>query len=239
MEERKRRSIQELAALVLAGETPNEGEAVRLLRSPHCPAQAVEVLADSSWVRGSRAVLVQLLRHPACPRPFAWDVLPHLGWADLLSVAREPRGAPPIRRQAERKLVERLPHMAAGERVALARRAPRRVTAAMLREGEERCVQALLDNPCFTEDDAVRLVASNGHAPCVVAVLRHVRWGRQPAVVSAALRAPAVPLGVALGLAATLPVRELERILAVGEVSEILRDKVRVLLHRRGEGECG
>lgn len=224
--------------LAQGGESLSEGDAVRLLRSPHCSAQVVEALAGSTWVRGSRVVLVQLLRHPACPRPFAWDVLPHLGWSDLLSVAREPRGAPPIRRQAERKLIERMPHLAVGERVALARRAPRRVLGAMLKESEERCVQALLDNPCFTEEDAIRVVASNGKARCVVAVLRHRRWGRQAAVVSAGLRSAAVPLGVALGLAASLPAGELERIVGAGEVSEIIRETVRRLLHRRECGEC-
>lgn len=216
-----------------AGDEVPEGTLVRCLRSPACPRALVEQLAGCRWVRSLRRAVPLLVRHPGCPQSFAMDALPRLGWHDLLLVVRDPRTRPAIRRQGERRLLERLRQLTVGERTALARHATRGVIAAMLTEESPGCVQALLDNAHFTEPDAVRLVAANGHGECVAAVVRHPRWGAAPAVVDAALRCPALPFGVALGLLATLPRSRLAALAGSPEVSGRLREPLQELLQRR------
>jgi hypothetical protein len=224
------------AAVILAleeGVEIEEGAALRLLRSPHCTARAVELLLVQPLVRRSRTVATLLVRHPACPRPFAWETLATLGWRDLLTVASDQRALPQVRRQAERKLAEKVRHLTLGERVSLARLAPRGLLPVLLTDAEPRCVAALLENPHFTEEDAVRLMATNPDPGACLELLHHPRWGRLPGVVQAALHSAAVPLGVALGLVASLPLAELRRLGSDPDVAVELRHSIARLVEER------
>jgi len=220
-----------LAALNDGRELP-EGELLRLLRSPQCPAALVERLAGCRWVLRLRRPLAAMLRHPACPRTFAWDALPRLGWNDLLAVSRDPRASPAVRKQAERRLVERLPKLSVGERVTIARTAPRGILAAVVKCAEERSLAALLDNPQLTEVDALRIMATCERPGCLVEVLHHRTWGVRSSVVRAALRNRALPLGVALGLAAALAPGELRALVESDDLSAELQGRVSELLAR-------
>jgi hypothetical protein len=174
--------------LLDAGEEPGEGELTRLLRQGSCPGVLVERLAKCRWVVSSHRILQLVVRHPRCPRAFAWDALPRLGWHDLLEVGRDPRTPPAIRKQAERKLVERIVNLTLGERTALARQATRGLIGILLTDEQPLCVEALLSNPQFTETEALRLLNTNRKPGCVLVLLRHPVWGRRPEVLRAAVR---------------------------------------------------
>lgn len=224
-------------AMLVGEPRMNEGELVRALLSPTCPAQLVEHLAGCSWVLRSRRLLALVVRHRACPVPFAWEAMPHLGWHDLLEVARHPRAAPRIRRQAEHKLLDRLPHLAPGERVSLARFATRALVAALLGSDEKACVEALLDNPQFTERDALRLMGCNRNQECLLAVVKHRRWGRVTGIVAAALRTRGFPVAISLGILATCTTAELARVQEAPDVPALLRDAAGDLLEHRQRRE--
>jgi len=210
---------------------------VRALRRVSCPRELIDRLVLCRWVIGSRRVLPLVLRHPACPRHFAFDTLPHLGWHDLLDVSRDARSAPAIRRQAERRLGERLVTLAVGERTALARLAPRSLIPLLLREGSLAAVRALLDNPQFTEPDAIRLLHVTRDPAAVSAVLRHPVWGQRHDVALATVRNRTTPLGVALGLLVTLRNDELAELGDAGDMNEKLRTAAAELARRRTQTE--
>jgi len=235
MGQRQPLDVMSVIAAMEGGAEIEEGTALRLLRSPHCTARALELLILQPVMRRSRSLVALVVRHPACPRAFALDALPTLGWRDLLGVAADYRTPPPVQRQAERKLADKLRHLALGERIALARQATRGLVLALLRETNPRCVDALLENPRFTEDDAVRLVAANPEPAAVLAVLRHPRWGALHRVVEAAMRSAAVPLGVALGVAATLSEAQLRRLVADEDVGPAVREGVERLIAERAQ----
>jgi len=224
-------------SLLDGGECPAERDLIRLLRAPACPAALVERLAACRWVLRERRVLPLVIRHPACPRSFALEAAGRVGWRDLLEVARDPRAAPLIRRQAERKVLDRIPQMALGERIALARFATRTVFPGLFASADVPCVQALLDNAQFTESDAVRLVQVNECGACVLALVRHPRWGAAPGVVRAALRHRGLPMGIALGLLASIGSTDLADLAAATEVSEGVKAAAQQLIQRRERAE--
>jgi hypothetical protein len=226
-------TVPGLIAQLEAGDEPPEGDLLKALRRASCPGKLVELLARSRTARGSPRLLPLLLRHPACPRQFAWEALPRLGWRDLLQVTRDPRTAPPVRRQSERKLVDKLQTLTLGERTAVARLAPRSVIVALLAHDDPVCVEALLSNPQFTETEAVRLLQTRRDPACILLVLHHPTWGTRPEVLRAAVRSDRVPLGVALGLVAALPESELVRLLVATEAHSRVREAARKLLRRR------
>ncbi len=224
----------EIESALGRGERPADSDLVRALRSPACPGRLIEQLAGCRWVMRVSRVLPLLVRHPACPRPFALEAMMSMGWRDLLGVARDPRAAPPVRRQAELKLAERLAQLTSGERTAVARQATRPVIGQMLDTTDPLCVRAMLDNPQFTETEALRLLAGNRSPDCLVEVVRHREWGQRPAVVRTAVRCRRMPVGVVLGLLATLTVGELAQIAAAPETAAEVRLAAARLVARRG-----
>ncbi|HPC83905.1 MAG TPA: hypothetical protein P5234_10865 [Thermoanaerobaculaceae bacterium] len=233
MPEETRPDLAAVLAELDAGREPEELRLLAVLRRPECPRDLIERLCTCRWVLRRRRVATLVVRHPACRHPFAWQVLPYLGWHDLHEVCRDPRTAPAIRAQAERKLGERLASMALGERISLARVASRGVVRALLGDPEVACIEALLGNPRFTEDEALRVLVVNPNPDCLAALLRHEVWGRRRAVVRAAVRSPRLPLGLLAGLAATLSDAELADLLRGGEAPDALADALAELLLAR------
>lgn len=232
----------DLAAILVeldAGREPEELRLLAVLRRPECPRDLIDRLCACRWVLRRRRVATLVVRHPACRHPFAWQVLPYLGWHDLHEVCRDPRTAPAIKAQAERKLGERLASMTLGERISLARVASRGVVRALLTDPDVACIEALLGNPRFTEEEALRLLVANPSPACLAALLRHETWGRRRAVVRAAVRSPRLPLGLLAGLAATLRDTEIADLLRGGEVPDALRDALAELLLARRSASDG
>ncbi|BCW93488.1 MAG: hypothetical protein ACOY7U_06535 [Acidobacteriota bacterium] len=190
-------------------ELDDELEIVRALRSPYCTGAFVEAVAGSAWATSRRRVMVALVRHPRCPRAFAWRALPLLGWHDLLEVLGDPRTPMPVRQQAQGKLVERLPTLTVGEKVSLARQAPPPVLIHLLGEEDTRVIAALLDNPKFAQNHCVRLTAETGSSRVLAQILRHHRWGQVASVRKAALANPAMPVALAVAVLVSLSDDEL------------------------------
>lgn len=199
----------DLLRALVAGELKDELEIVRALRSPYCPVAFVEAVAASAWATSRRRVTLALVCHPQCPRAFAWRALPLLGWHDLLTVLRDPRAPMPVRQQAQSKLVERLPGLTLGEKVALARQAPPPVFVNLMGDEDSRVVAALLDNPKFTQNHCVRLVAATGSSRVLAQILRHNHWGQVVAVRRAALGNPVLPVALTVAVLVSLPDDEL------------------------------
>ncbi len=228
------RMAADLIGRLEGGERPPEGELLRALRSASCPERLVATLEGCRWVRGARRVMAIILRHPACSIAFAVDAVGRVGWSELLAVTRDPRAAPAVRRLAERRLLERVGEMSQGERVALARRAPRALFALLIVDETPRTIAALLDNPLFCEADAVRLINLNPHLQCVRVALGHARWGRLPAVVQAAVRLRKLPLALAASLAVTLSEPQLRQLEGSAETPAELRQALqRLRAHRQ------
>jgi hypothetical protein len=224
---------EELAAAIERGEEVDPFRLIRVLRRHECPRSLVEAVCTSVRLLRDRRLLTLVVRHPACPQRVAWDGLPRLLWRDLHEVCRDPRTPPAVKAQAERRLSERVSNLTLGERTALAKIATRGVISTLMNQEEPRCIRALLDNPMLTELDALRLLSCNRSRSCLQEVLRHTRWGRDPALVRVAVRLPHLPLAQALGLVVSLTDHELEDLASSSDVREDLRAAASDLLQHR------
>jgi hypothetical protein len=139
-------------------ERPADSDLVRALRSPACPARLVEQLSGCRGVMRLSRVLPLLVRHPACPRPFALRRC--CRWRDMSA-------SPAIRARPRRCAAGRGQAGGASgpadqrRRTAVARQATRSVLGHMLDTTDPLCVRAMLDNPQFTETEALRLLVGN------------------------------------------------------------------------------
>ncbi len=200
-----------------------EGVAL-LLKNPR--ATQAQLLRIGRTLRWTRAYEVKrgLVRHPRGPVPLVRRFLPHLLWLDLAEAAADTRLSPVVRRHAEEALTARLPEMAEGEVVALARRASARVVAALGRNRSSRVVAALLGNPRVRERDVVGIATGDQASPETLRrVAHHPEWGRRRAVRVALLRNPRTPVAEALRLVAELAASDLERMVRDDAVPRIVQ----------------
>ena len=180
------------------------------------------VAQNASWLRKAevRRLLVQ---HPRVPLALARELVGRLGWKDLLEVSVGPHVHPVARRQAERLLLARLEELSSGERVTLARRAPRAVLAPLILTDDPRVLESALGNPALTEPNAVEIArAARSGAEVLQRMAAHPRWGVRQSVRAALLGNARTPVPVALRLVMELPRRELRRLVAVGGLPRIV-----------------
>lgn len=209
-------------------------EVRQALLNPFATAEVVEGLAAIRRLHAVYEVRAAVARHPRTPGPVALRFVPGLYWRDLLEVTVDLRIAAAVRRVADKYLMRRLPRLAVGERIAIARRASGEVAAALARDREPRVIAALLENPRVVEGDVVALAGDPEATPRVLdLVARDGRFGPRYAVRAALARNARAPLRAIFAILPTLRRPELEAVVATGELASIVRHRAAALLAER------
>lgn len=206
-----RKGLAELVAAQLTRMT--ERDAAQALRHPYASEAMILEILSSRALMSSRAVRRLVAGHPQTPRHDALHALDDLLWRDLVDIGRETRTPPPVRQAANRRLLEVLRRMAAGEKVAVARFAHPDLFPALLAEGDRRVLEALLQNPRLTEAHVERWLATGNPGPDDLAFLAgDGRWALRPGIRAAILLHPATPRPSALALLTSASREELRRL---------------------------
>ena len=169
-------------------------EVRQLLLNPFVDEDVIAEVATIRTLCRVRTVQAALARHHRTPEPVAMRFLPHLFWRELLEVTVDIRIRASVRGAAERQLLERLPRLTAGEKIALARRAVPSTSGPLIRGGDSRVLAAVLDNPRTTEEAIIPLLRDLEAAPQLLRqVAAHRRWGTRYEVRVALCRNPQTP----------------------------------------------
>jgi hypothetical protein len=153
-----------------------------------------------------------------------------------MAIGLDTRLHPRLRRAADQYLLARLPALAVGEKVSLARRAAPAILVQLRRDPTPRVIAALLDNPRLTEGTLSPLVhGETTPAPVLELIAADRRWGNRYPLRLALVRNPATPLSAALRLVPALQKPDLRAVAADPRLSEPLRRRARLLL---GDLKC-
>lgn len=223
---------QELADLVAAhrGEL-TVGEAVQALRNAHVDTEALAQIARESRLLAAGEVRRLVALHPRTPEVAAMALIPTLSWPELVALGLEMRIRPTVRRAADRQLLARLPGLAVGEKVAIARRADTALIEVLRHDPTPRVISALLENPRLTEGLVDALARSEGAPPPILELLaRDRRWGVRHDLRYVLARNPRTPVGAVLPLLPTLRKNELREIAEDRRLAEPVRQRSRLLL---------
>lgn len=201
------------------------------LRNPYLDTPAVEALAAIGRLLAYYEVRRDVARCRSAPETLALQMIGGLYWADLMAIGLDTRLHPRLRRAADQHLLARLPGLAIGEKVSLARRAAPAVLAHLRHDPTPRVIAALLDNPRLTEGALAPLVHGERTPPVVLELIAgDRRWGARYPVRLALARNPATPLGVALRLLTALHKADLRGVAGDPRLAEPLRRRARLLL---------
>jgi hypothetical protein len=206
-------------------------DALQALRNPFVTRETVALLLAEKRLLSAYALRRALAAHRLTPETAAVTLLAGLYWRDLAEIQREVRVPARVRRAAENQLVTRLPGLALGEKIALARRATGALVDALGAERSARVVAAVLDNPRCTEGVVVRLVRAAGATPEVLeTVARDRRWSRRSEVRRGLCLNPRSPVTVVLGLLPTLRKIDLQAIARDVSLAAPVRRRASLLL---------
>ena len=222
---------EELLALVREHVGRLDPPAVRLvLRSPYVTTEVTEVLAHPQLL-SFYDVRRDLALHPRTPQALAMQLVPGLYWRDLAALGGDTRVHPRLRRTADQYLAMRLPELAVGEKVSIARRAGPGLLALLRHDPSPRVIGALLDNPRLTEDILAPVVhGATTPGPVLTLIASDRRWGARYGLQAAICRNPGTPLATSLRLLPQLRKTELKAVAADPRLSETVRLRARVLL---------
>ena len=209
-------------------------EVRQMLLNPFVDGESLEELATIRTLSRVRAVQAALCRHHRTPESVAMRFLPHLFWRELLEITVHIRIRAAVRRAAERYLLERLPRLTLGEKVALARRAVPSTLGPLVLEGNPGILGAALDNPRATEEALIPLLR-HPEAPskALAQVAAHPRWGTRYEVMVALCRNARTPFGVLQESLPKLGREDLEGVLMVGAHSALVHLWAREELERK------
>jgi len=182
-----------------------------VLRNKRSTAEIVaRVGRNRSWMQ-ARDVRVAFVGHPRAAAVAARQVLPHLFWRDLADVAGNLRLSPLVRRDAERVIARRLPDLAVGERITLARRGSRGLIESLREDPEPLVLRAIAGNPRATEADLLRILQREELPSEFLGWLcDRSTWGQRRALRVRLVRHPRTPVPSALRAMSCLSRRDLQ-----------------------------
>ncbi len=176
--------------------------------------------------------------HPHTPRNESLRFLRELYLMDLVQFAISPGVSPDLKIKAEEQVITKLPQLPLGQKITLARRAPARITAALLAEGQRQVLAAALSNPNLTEAQILKVLAREKLPPVIAqAIAQHDKWSHIYNVRVALIRQPATTLTTILSFLSELTISDLRELAAPGILPENLRQylqaEVQARLQRR------
>jgi hypothetical protein len=217
-----------------------EAQLCRLLERKDLPGEFLEEVARRKVLLKSYRVKRAIAFHPHAPRLVSMRLLRDLYLMDLVQMALLPGVSAELKRQAEEQLLARMPQIALGQKVTLARRGPGRVAGALLAEGHPHVLAVVLDNPNLNEGHVLKVLAREKLPEAVVqAVAHHRKWSISYNVRIALVRNPASPLGVVLSFLPHLTLSDLRELAAPGLLAESLRKYLQAEVARRMHAGAG
>jgi hypothetical protein len=224
------------AILLALLENPNleEQHVTQLLERADLSATVLGTVAAKGKWMASEAVRLRLAQHPRTPKRVALAIVRQLFLFDLVRLSLLPSAPPDIRRIAEEIILARVPHLAVGEKLTLARRGPSRVAGAILEEGHPQATKLVLSNPFLTEAQVLKALAKPGVPERVVAaVAQHPKWSTQYNVRAALVRNAHTPPPSVLAFLPHLTLRDLNDIGSLRSLAAHTRKYIQQEVERR------
>ena len=182
-----------------------------------------EVLLRRQFLK-SYQVKKALALHPHTPRTDGFRLLRELYLMDLVQFAISPGVLPDLKIKAEEQVIAKLPQLPLGQKITLARRAPARITGALLAEGHPPVVRAALANPNLTEAQVLRVLSRDKLPPIVAkSIAQDPKWSHVYNVRIALIRQPSTTLTTILTFLPELTISDLRDLVAPGILPENLR----------------
>jgi hypothetical protein len=210
--------------LSLSNPAITEDHIVALLRNPLITPEIIHSVYERYDWSTSNKVQFGIVNCAKTPYTLAIRLLPNLFWNDLLRIAVNYRLTPRLRRSAENHLRDKVSNLTLGERITLARTAPRPVINLLRTAKEKEVIAALLRNPNLIEDDILLMINNEMTPPHVLqAIGSDHKWAPRYSVRLALCQNQRTPLPVVLASLSKLRKPDLKAVASSPATPELVR----------------
>ena len=207
--------------LSLSNSAIQEDHLIALLRNPSITPEIVYSISERNV---SYKIQYAIASCPKTPYPLGISVIQNLFWNDLLKVVANFRLNPRLRRIAENYLYEKAANLTLGEKMSLARTAPRPLIPLLRGESEPKVIRELLRNPNLVEDDVLAMINHQLTPSVVLATIgRDYKWKVRYPIRLALVRNDRTPLAVTLGFLSSLRKTDLKAVASALKTPDLIR----------------
>lgn len=155
----------------------NEDMACLIAKSRNAPPEALGFLASDARMKESYKLKLALCKNPRTPQRASLSLLKYLRIFDMADLTRNNFVPTVLRQKVELTLMEKIPVLPIGVKVALSRRASNRLVEKIMERGDGRVIDACLESPRLTEEQLFRLLNKPNTKPVIVqAISEHPVW---------------------------------------------------------------
>jgi hypothetical protein len=178
-----RDSHPEVVVNVTLSRNLSEEMAVFLASKRSTPSEALGFLAGDVRFTDSYRLKRALCRNAKTPQRITLSLLSHLRIFDLGDVTRHTSVPAIIRLKAEHILMEKMPSLPTGIRIALAKRASSALIISIMARGDKKVVGVCLDSPAITEGQLCALIQKQDTKPHIIQLVsEHPKWSLRYAI---------------------------------------------------------
>lgn len=209
-----------------------------LRRTRPIPRPVIVKLYSDRQLRAHYAVTLAMIRCRWTPLPQSMNLVHHVRFMDLLKVCREPYLAGALKKRIETFIMELFPGLALGQKMALARQAPRNLIRPLRDTKEREVVKVLLLNYFFTHADALYMANSGKTSPAALEELACcARWKQHKDIKIALLGNPSTPRSMVMSLLQGLPLHQLEEMKRNPKLPTYTRRLIDSMIQRRNPSQ--
>ncbi len=205
-----------------------------LRRTRPIPERILREIFSDKLLRKHYPVRLWLFRNKSIPLAVSVSLMATIRRSDLFSSLKDPWLPNPLKARIETHFLEVFPRLPLGEKIAMARLAPKGLIRHLRTLPQRQVVEALLDNYFFTFEDAMFIANFPKTSPeALRALARSARWNQNLEIKNSLLRHPGTPRDVLNQLVRSLGPFQLKRALAEGRGSNLSKRLIQRELGKR------
>ena len=210
--------------------------ALSIAKKRNIPAEALGFLAADIRFMDNLKLKSAICSNPRTPQRVAFSLLKHLRIFDLADLTRDQAISITVRQKIESLVVEKIPSLPSGMKMALSRRASIRIIISLLEYGDAQVINACLDSALITETNLCAFITTPAAGPAVIrAVAGHRKWSLRYLVKYALIRNQHTPMVHVARLVSDMRTSDLRELFAYENLSVSARPHIFSELGRRGE----
>ncbi len=154
-----------------------EDMAVFIARRNAASQETLGFLANDVRFRGCYKLKLAICRNPKCPPRVSLALIKFLRIFDLSDITRSKHLPVILRQKIELLIMERIPTLPAGIKIALSKRANSTIILALMEKGEKRVIRTCLDSSVLTEENIYKIINRPATKPLIITMIsEHPKW---------------------------------------------------------------
>lgn len=213
-----------------------EEMAIFIAKNKAVSSETLGFLASDVRFKDSYSLKLAISKNPKSPLRVTLSLLKFLRIFDLSALTRDQRLPLPLRQKVEQVLIEKIPTLPSGVRIALAKRANSTLVVTLMEKGGKEVICSCLDSPSLIEGDLHKLINKPTTPPLVIRLIaEHPKWSLRYAIRHALIRNFHTPMSLVEKFISSIKTPDLKYLYQEPRIPSSTKPFIFTELMQRGE----